>query len=307
MKVFQLKYILLLLIFITIKNESTGQNKLPEEINYKMGIMAYAFDEINISDGNAALELWMQSTKKRLLRKGVKKVDIVYKSYNNLIKLEDDIISNKIDVFSIKTVDYLKLKYSNNYAPLFAGTRSANSKYEKFILITNKQTGFKSISDIFNEEIASAKSVFEELSVMWAEVAIKEFFVSKLKKRVRFNSLAISESKLLLGVFFGKYKCAVVSLSAFELVCELNPQVKNSTVILAASPNIINSLFARKKDIDQGTVEVLELFATDLKGDIEGQQVLNLFKVDRIEKISFSDIKETKDLINKHKLFFGAK
>lgn len=134
---------LVLSIFVVNENESAGQDKYPEEINYKMGLMSYAFDDINVSDGNAALELWMEATKKRLLKKEFKKVDLVYRSYDNLNVLEDDVASGKIDVFSIKTLDFYKLKYPNNYLPLFAGTRRTGSKYEQFILITNRQTGLK--------------------------------------------------------------------------------------------------------------------------------------------------------------------
>ena len=62
-----------------------AQKKYPEEINFKMGLMVYAFDEVNFSDGNAALEMWMESTRKSLLKKGVKKVDVLYRSYEDLI------------------------------------------------------------------------------------------------------------------------------------------------------------------------------------------------------------------------------
>ncbi|MDP2363315.1 MAG: PhnD/SsuA/transferrin family substrate-binding protein [Ignavibacteria bacterium] len=307
MKLLILKYFLVLLIFSIAKDELLCQNKYPEEINFKMGLMAYAFDEVNLSDGNAALEMWMESTKKRLVTRGVKKLDIVYKNYNNLEKLEDDVISGKVDVFSIKTTDFYKLKNFNNYQPLIVGSRNANSIYEQFILITNKQTGYKNINDIVSEEIVTAKTVFEDLSQIWAEVVIKENSVNKLKKRINFNSQSITEYNLILGVFFGKYKCAVVSLSVFELVCELNPKVKSNTVILSTSPELINVFFARKKNIPEATIEALEIFAEELNDDKEGKQILSLFKTVKVEKLSTNEIFSTKELIQKHKRLFNTK
>lgn len=300
-----IKYFVFTLLFLTINSFLLfGQKKYPDEINFKMGLMVYAFDEVNFSDGNAALEMWMESTKKSLLKKGVKKIDIVYKSYDDLLKLEEDVRSNKIDVFSIKSTDFFRLKNVNDYLPFFAGTRSAKSKYENFILITNKKSGFKNITDIINEEITTAKTVYEDLSIMWIKVAIKESSGQKLKKAIDIESTTISESNLLLGVFFGKYKCAVVSQSVYDVVCELNPKVKSEIQILATSGNLINNFFARKKNISNSTSEILDVYATDLNEDEDGRQILNLFKVDRIEKISKSDIEETKKLVQKHKSLF---
>ncbi len=302
------KYSLIVLLFL-ISNTCmlVAQKKYPNEINFKMGLMVYDFDEVNFSDGNAALEMWMESTKKSLLKKGVKKIDIVYKSYEDLIKLEDDVRNNQIDVFSIKSTDFFRLKNVNDYVPFFAGTRSAKSKFENFILITNKKSGFKNITDIIKEVITTAKSVYEDLSTMWVKIAIQENSGQKLKKAIDIESTLISESNLLLGVFFGKYKCAVVSQSVYDVVCELNPKVKSETQILATSGNLINNFFARKKNISNSTSEILEVYATDLNENDDGRQILNLFKVDRVEKIDKNDIEETKNLIQKYKSLFKSK
>lgn len=299
-----LKFVFVILLFALSTSVLLCQKKYPEEINFKMGLMVYAFDEVNFSDGNAALEMWMKSTKKSLLAKGIKKIDIVYKSYDNLSELEEDMTNNKIDVFSVKSTDYFRMKRVNDYIPFFAGTRSVTSKFENFILIANKKSGYKNISDIANEEIITAKTVYEDIQTIWANVAIKEGSGKKLKKTINFESTLITESNLLLGVFFGKYKCAVVSQSVYEVVCELNPKVKSDIVILATSGSLINNFFARKKNISNSTLEILEVYATDLNEVDDGRQILNLFKVDRVERISKNDIEETKQLIQKHKLLF---
>ena len=126
----------------------------------------------------------------------------------------------------------------------------------------------------------------------------------KSRKTINFESTLISESNLLLGVFFGKYKCAVVSQSVYDVVCELNPKVKSDIEILATSGNLINNFFARKKNISNSTSEILDVYATDLNENNDGRQILNLFKVNRVEKISKNDIEETKKLIQKHKVTF---
>lgn len=302
------KNILFALLFFAINTSVLiAQNKYPGEINFRMGLMVYAFDEVNFSDGNAALQMWMESTKKSLLKKGVKKVDVVYRSYEDLSKLEEDVTNNHIDLFSVKSIDFFRMKRVNEYIPFFAGTRSVKSKFENFIIVTNKKSGYKNLSDIVSGEITTAKTVYEELSTIWAEVAIKEASGNKLKKAINFESTIISESNLLLGVFFGKYKCAVVSQSVYDVVCELNPRVKSDIIILATSGNLINNFFARKKDIPSSTIEILDLYATDLHEDGDGRQILSLFKVNRVEKIYKNDIEETRKIIQKHKSFFKSK
>jgi hypothetical protein len=283
------------------------QIKYPEAINLKIGLMVYAFDEMNVSDANAAIRIWMEANKKSLIKKGVKKIDVVYQSYDNLTKLEEDLRSDKVDVFSIKSTDFFNLKNLNDYSPFFIGTRSPKSKFDNYILVTNKNSGYKDITEIVNEKITSAKTVYEDLSVIWAKIAIIEANGKKIKKVINFDSAPISESKLLLGVFFGKYKCAVVSKSVYDVVCELNPKVKTDIIILATSDNLISSLFARKNNISKSTAEMLEAFGVDLNENDEGRLILNLFKIQSIEKTNKDDIEETRKLIQKYKSLYKTK
>ena len=60
-----------------------------------------------------------------------------------LSKLEEDLISSQIDVFSVKSIDFFKMKRVNEYIPFFAGTRSVNSKFENYILLQIKNRGIK--------------------------------------------------------------------------------------------------------------------------------------------------------------------
>ncbi|HMN24110.1 MAG TPA: hypothetical protein PKE38_06405 [Ignavibacteriaceae bacterium] len=115
------------------------------------------------------------------------------------------------------------------------------------------------------------------------------------------------QNQIYFWEFFGKYKCAVVSQSVYDVVCELNPRVKSDITILATSGNLINNFFARKKDIPSSTIEILDIYATDLNEDGDGRQILSLFKVNRVEKIYKNDIEETRKIIQKHKSFFKSK
>lgn len=294
----------LFLLFL-VAGIGLSQPKLVTKVDTKLGMMNYLFDEVNINDGTTALTLWIETFKKSVSKKGIKDVNVEYQLYTSINDLEKDIEEEEIVFITIKTVDYFNLKEPSKLVPFLTGSRSTRTKFEQLLLVAGNKSGIKSIKDIKDTEILLPKTFLVELSKMWVRLELIDAKKFNYKNpKIKYTSF--SESNLLLGVFFGKYDCAVISSAAYQLVCELNPQVKENTNIIAISPLLINSLFAHAKNADPDLVYTYRTVSENLHEEPEGKQILTLFKTDRVAFFTEAELEETEKLIKRHNSIFKS-
>ncbi len=291
-------------IIFLFSNSSEAQNKLPEEIDFRLGTMSYANANMSYTEVEATLKIYMEEFRKRFIKRGVKKIIINYKSYNSSSELEQDIIKGKVNVFTISTTDFYKFNNVKSYESILSGVTSLKSKFDNYILITNSST--INLSQIVSEQIQVSTIFPHQLKIMWVKLVL-----SGKNKPNKFNIVEsqLSEGNLILSVFFGKTKHAVVTKAAFDLVCELNPQVKEKLRVLSESQDLVNTFIGYKKgdDVDMDMIYTVTSVGQEIKDDPVGKQILNLFKIDRMEELSLEEMKPTESLINKYNALYKKK
>lgn len=291
-------------ILLIISSSTAGQNKLPEELNLRLGTMAYINSEMSRADVDATLKIYIEEFRKRFLQRGIKKITFDFRTYENTAELEQDIIKNEINVFTISSPDFYKFKNRELYKPILTAATSHLSKFDNYILLTGSSAG--NLSQIGTDEIHISTTTPNQARIMWTELILAE---KNKSKKIHFIETHLTEANLILSVFFRKAKYAVVSKAVFELVSELNPQIKKELKILAESQELINTFLGYKtgEDVDIAMIDILISVAKDLKEDPVGKQVLNLFKIDRMEPLSPEEMKSTENLIYQHNSLFKKK
>ena len=291
-------------IIFLISSNSEAQNKLPIEINLRLGTMSYANANMSYAEVEATLKIYIEEFRKRFLKRGIKKITINYKSYNNSSELEQDIIKGKVNVFTISTADFYKFNNIKSYESILSGVTSPKSKFDNYILITNSST--INLSQIGSEEIQVSTIFPHQLKTMWVKLVL---YGKNKTNKVNIIESQLSEGNLILSVFFGKAKHAVVTRAAFDLVCELNPQVKEKLRVLSESQDLVNTFIGYKKgdDVDMDMIYTLTSVAQEIKDDPVGKQILNLFKIDRMEKLSIDEMKSTESLMSQYNALYKKK
>ena len=304
-KYFISRFAFIIILVFLITGSGISQPKLVTKVDTKLDMMNYVFGEVNSIDGSATLKLWIETIKKGMYKKGIKDVTVKYYLYSTLNEVEEALKKKNVEFITLKTVDYFNLKDPSSLVPFLTGSRNPGTKFEQFLLVSSKKSGTKSLDDIEGHNIHITNSFLADLSKMWVKLLLYDAKKYNAKK-IKIKEEPISESNLLLGVFFGKYDYAVISYSAYQFVCELNPQVKNSVNIIEKSSQLINSLFAHTKNADQDLVYTVRTIATDLHNESEGKQILTLFKTAKVEYFTESELKETEKLIKRHNSIFKS-
>ncbi len=121
---------------------------------------------------------------------------------------------------------------------------------------------------------------------------IKQHFAVIMEKRIF--------SQVILAVFFGQADAGIVTDFSFDTIAELNPQIRNRLKIIAASPPVVHAVSILRKDIDDETKKTVMDLISRLDESAEGQQVLTLFKIDRMVPIYESDLSSMVELYSRY-------
>jgi phosphonate transport system substrate-binding protein len=99
----------------------------------------------------------------------------------------------------------------------------------------------------------------------------------------QFFSSVVTETKasrVILPVFFGQTDACVTSKRAFEMMCELNPQVAKELMAIATSPAMTLCFYVFRKNFHGLSRESFAMVYTTLHNSPSGRQLATLFQFD---------------------------
>ena len=84
-------------------------------------------------------------------------------------------------------------------------------------------------------------------------------------------------------MFFKKIEASIVSKAAYNILCELNPQIlKQIKIIELSDPLLFGVVFFDTKNKDKEREKLVYDTLVSLDKDTYGKQLLDMFNVDRI-------------------------
>ena len=89
-------------------------------------------------------------------------------------------------------------------------------------------------------------------------------------------------SRAVLPVFFRKADACLVTRNSFEMMCELNPQIRRRLELLATSACLVPSITCLRAGYDSTYRPRIVEALGDLHKEPKGEQILSLFRVDRL-------------------------
>jgi hypothetical protein len=301
MKIKNIIIILSLALILFVDTNAQAKNELKRKV-VRMGAITDMVLGIDVKDADAAFKIWTETFIKRLKAKNLYDFDFESKMYDDISLLKKDLLNNTINYCNVSIQDFFELNKQDEYIPFLSGTNSESEKFIHYLLISSNNK--KDLIELSNKKIIISKSNAKNLAMYWIKSLLRDELGSTKFKSITFQSLNENDNEDLLAVFFGKSEYAVVSESTFNLACELNPSIKNKIKILRRSSPVVNGVFLHKKDSDPSTVKAIRDIAVDIHKDNEGRQILNLFKIYKIIKVTRDDLVECEKIITTYNKYF---
>jgi phosphonate transport system substrate-binding protein len=256
---------------------STAQNLIAGGLN--VGFSDRAFSGINRSDAEAAFKAYLVSVGRQLGYDLVTHMEM-FKSASDF---EAAIRGGKLQLSIIPAWDYLTMDIQDFADPYFVAMKEEGI-LQSYILLTQRSSGFRSFADLRGKSVAVLESTEAYLSMKWMETALLE---EKLGRPETFFGRVDKVSKAsaaVLPVFFGKYDACVVNRPAFDVMIELNPQVGERLQPVAVSEPLLGAVICLSKSgwISAKHREDTKQALADLNSGLAGQQILTLFRVQKM-------------------------
>lgn len=263
---------LLVTMILSFHKTSYSQDR-----DYKLIFSSNLLQNMKIEDAIATTKILAKKIQQKMELK--EEIEIVVAGDLNDIINE---IKKPYDFILATGVETELLKRKHNIEPVLVNETDGTYGFE-YLLVVNKNKNFNSLSLLKNLKIAILSKSEYHTAPIWLDKLLrdeklpaKEKYFSEIKYDYKANNV-------LLPVFFNKIEAAVISKSAYDLLCELNPQIKKQIQILMQSENLIFGVISfdgRSKDAKRKEF-MLDVLKT-LHEENYGKQLLDLFMVEKI-------------------------
>ncbi|BBO83262.1 hypothetical protein DSCO28_38280 [Desulfosarcina ovata subsp. sediminis] len=277
-------YLLLLCLFLAGHALcSQGQ----DDGTIRIGVSSSGFEGVNTNDVAAALKVWAETVGGEM---GLTQVDVrLFPNHVNELRAAVD--EYRPDGLSVTVLEYMDIGLKVPEVYIVANENGPGISYA---VIVGKDTGISSPEDLPGRKLVMGKDRRMDLARPWLRTLMTDPVGRPDRSSFQAPEVVENPSKAIFQVFFHQADAALVVLEAFDLACELNPQLRKSLRVVAESPAFITALFAFPHGVDRAQkTEKLKHALLNLYATPGGRQVLTVFKSSQINRYPVSILDST--------------
>jgi ABC-type phosphate/phosphonate transport system substrate-binding protein len=171
---------------------------------------------------------------------------------------------------------------AGNVKPVLVNQTQGSYGYV-YYLISRKDKGFDKLSDLQNGRIRILARNDGQTPSIWLEKLLRDKKLPKKDKFFKEISFDFVPTNVILPVYFNKLDAAIVTKASFELICELNPKLLKEFNILDISSTLLFGVMSfDNRNNDEEREKFVYNILTTMHNDVDGQQFLNLFSLEKI-------------------------
>jgi hypothetical protein len=243
-------------------------------------------DVANRSDIEVSFNFWIQE----LFAGEAKKHDFEITStkallFDSIEEMKESFSRGEIDLIVAPPLLISKYFKREELDDGFVGV-SLGKKPEKLILIIRNDKNIINLKDLHGKRLGMIEN--DDLTDMFLDTLVLKAFKKSYKKLGPPIQYKKKNNQLILDIFFGKLDAGVVYNSSFDIMAELNPDIKNQVKILAELPikgkNF--SYFRRDYPLTKDLTKV----AMSFSGNSRGKVILEVFKTPELDYCKIEDL-----------------
>lgn len=203
--------------------------------------------------------------------------------YDISTEIEKDLKAKKVDLIALSPEEFIQIRAHVPLEPVMVTVDNRGHEVE-LLLLVRKDSGINRVAELKNRTISlpSRTSQFSAIYHIWLEsLVMKEgagstegFFTSILEMR--------NASQALMQVFFRKADSCVISVRAYEIASELNPQISRELKVIARVGKLVGGIMAQRGNLPEEIKLKIRQALITLHEDQEGRQMFVLFQLNRL-------------------------
>jgi len=264
-----IKGILILSIFL-------GMLNIQAKELVRIGHMLDTSLDVSPKDMKVSLRLWITEIGKST------GLEFEPQFYNSIKELKEDMDQGNIDYIIVRALDVVEEFDINDLIEGYSPVRANNSIHNTLSLVVPKKSNYQTLRDLKDKHIglyegSEAEEIFINSLLLEKELPVYTKYFSKLtyyKKR----------SRALLDLYFKKVDAVIVTKGTIDLASELNPQIGKSIQVIHQKQLHLGMVGFFSNKVDKTVVNKFYNGLINMTDNKRTQQVLTLFKSDRLEK-----------------------
>lgn len=269
-----------ILLIVVVSGNIIAQDN---QIKINLVISNDIIGDVNKADAKSAMEFWFSGMMNEVSKKGETSQNVTISP--NIVASLDEIkerINNKsADIIGLFTIDYIKFISELPITPIFIIQKNLKPGV-KYILVVNKNSKIKSLSDLNSKKILTSFNRENEITEKWLYVEMKKEKIIDPYRIIDNFIKTKKPTKRLFQVFLGNADGCIISESQYESMCELNPQLKRQLEILQESPNFLTEIYFMNNNSQKEVLADIKSNTQELNATMNGSQVLKLFQAYKI-------------------------
>jgi phosphonate ABC transporter substrate-binding protein len=281
MKYLKLIKLALFLTFL-VNNISIGQSENSKETKDFYLIFSNSFfGNVSEQDARASLLVWSQHYIDGWAEYNGSGMTTKIFFTDEITSVHDVINENVASLFTIDCPTYFNTGLNLKYKPIFVGTADSSALVE-LLLIVRKDSQIKSFKDLENKKINLMDGVVGEINSIWFSTQVIKEINIRPDKHFESITREIQSSKALLNVFFKVSDACIITDIDYDIICELNPQLKKETEVILSSAKYLPAVSILVNNKDKRFETFIRNFAIDLTQKPYSEQVMKIFKINGI-------------------------
>ncbi len=265
--------LLAILIVCAIPGESFSQQGREDgHFSATVGYSSSVFCYLDRENSQAAARLWVN-----LVMRG-KNGAAETRVFQNQAELEHELQAGKLDLVVLLPNEYLSLKNRTLLEPLYLSKRT-NELYDALLLITRNDSGITAMHQLKGKNLIHPRGAANSVHRLWLETLTLRQGVREPKQYFSSMKEVITASQALMPVFFKRADACIVSRNSFNVMAELNPQLRKQIRIIEETAPMATGVICIRRSCDQRQREQLKDILETLDRSVEGKQLLTLFRM----------------------------
>lgn len=243
---------------------------------FRIGILSISFARVDVHDAKAAIDVWLTKICDRI---GLDYSSELFDSHETALSA---LREKRVDAVYVTPFEYYDLAERVELVPLLVSA-TGSSQLENYVMLARTDA----IHGEGLKPFAGKRAVVHTASrgralLEWMQTELCSAGLPEAKAFFSQVEEIRKPESAILSVYFGQSDLCLVGKNAFQMACELNPQIAKKVGVVMQSPPMIPGMLVKRKDYVEGKDKEVVATASRLHESADGRQVLTLIKIERM-------------------------
>ncbi len=259
------------------------------------------FPQVNVRDAEIAMELWTSQMQPILGFQAMLELHVI----DDMQTIETELAAGHIDVLALTVMNYLDMITRLPLRPEVVPQRGGEILSRQLLLV-HREAGIDDVTQLAGRRVLVSTLDRGQTAHKWLDVLLlRQGYGPTSAEKVTLE-LRNRPGHAVPPVLFGQADASIVDEVTYELLCEMNPQLRRDLRIIAASPSLMTRVMCSRIDMDPALRGIMFDTAMRMHTEPTGAQILALLQTERPEPFREEFLDNVRALLEEHEQLHRA-